>query len=400
MKKKNNYPWVLVHGFSGFGEDDKISMAFPYFGLYNPDIHRICSELGCECHVPSVGPFTSAWDRACELYAQLTGTRVDFGKVHSERNGHSRYGRTYDSPLIKDWGAVGADGKINKINLVGHSYGGPTVRILIELMVRGSAEEIAGTPNEELSDLFKGGHTNWIHSCITLAATNNGTTLMDALDSLNLLKPVSKVTFTAISALGKTPAMKLWDMKLDHYGLSRKYRPGNTIDFKPDMDAVENIVSHDEDNPFKALSVKSTLEMTKNFTTFDTIYYFSYAGCRTVKVPIIKKQIPKPNMCIIDIPSAFLSGWYTNYDENEGAIIDEDWLANDGQVNVISARAPFDEPQTEFNTSRDIKTGIWYKMPVENKHHHSYMGFGQKPDEYRDFFYDIIYRVSNLDTVD
>ena len=52
----------------------------------------------------------SAWDRTCELYAQLTGTRVDYGKAHAEKYGHARYGRTYEKPLFPGWGEPDADG--------------------------------------------------------------------------------------------------------------------------------------------------------------------------------------------------------------------------------------------------------------------------------------------------
>jgi len=34
-------------------------------------------------YAASVAPNGSAWDRACELYAQLSGTRVDYGKAHT-----------------------------------------------------------------------------------------------------------------------------------------------------------------------------------------------------------------------------------------------------------------------------------------------------------------------------
>ena len=36
-----------------------------------------------------------AWDRACELYAQLNGLVTDYGAGHFARCGHLRYGRDY-----------------------------------------------------------------------------------------------------------------------------------------------------------------------------------------------------------------------------------------------------------------------------------------------------------------
>jgi len=102
--KQNSYPVVCVHGFAGFGEDELISKMFPYFGLWNGDVRKVSRNLNLDCCIPSLGPFSSAWDRACELYTHIVGGTVDYGKVHSEKNGHKRFGRTYDA-LIPDWGS-------------------------------------------------------------------------------------------------------------------------------------------------------------------------------------------------------------------------------------------------------------------------------------------------------
>ena len=45
--------------------------------------------------------FFGAWDRACELYARLTGTTVDYGIAHSAEKGHDRFGITYNEPLFE-----------------------------------------------------------------------------------------------------------------------------------------------------------------------------------------------------------------------------------------------------------------------------------------------------------
>ena len=88
-------------------------------------------KKGCECYEASVGPASSAWDRACELYAQLTGTWVDYGKVHSRQRGHKQFGRNYEKPMIENWSAE------NKIHLIGHSFGGTTIRMLAHLLTHG-----------------------------------------------------------------------------------------------------------------------------------------------------------------------------------------------------------------------------------------------------------------------
>ena len=95
----NNYPFILVHGFLGYGEGSALNSLLPYFG-FRPDrnVVKQARSLGYEVYAPSLGGFNSMWDRACDLYAQIVGGTTDYGKVHSEKFGHLRYGHTYDKP--------------------------------------------------------------------------------------------------------------------------------------------------------------------------------------------------------------------------------------------------------------------------------------------------------------
>ncbi len=67
------YPTVYVHGLMGWGARDQIYAVTPYWGLTS-DLMPYLTGKGYESYAASVGPLSSAWDRACELYAQLTGT--------------------------------------------------------------------------------------------------------------------------------------------------------------------------------------------------------------------------------------------------------------------------------------------------------------------------------------
>ena len=197
-KVYNNYPTIFVHGFLGWGSEDDIDKVIHYWGATrNRDLLAHLREEGFECYNPSVGPFNGVWDRACELYARLMGGRVDYGKVHSEKYGHERYGRTYPG-ILKDWGTPGNHAKIN---LVGHSFGGPTVRMFAELIANGSEAERNGTPEEELSGLFKGGNANMIHTVTTLSGVNNGTTY-DDLHGQKGMKRVTKILLDHIEVQG------------------------------------------------------------------------------------------------------------------------------------------------------------------------------------------------------
>ena len=146
-----NYTYVFVHGLSGWGSYDSTNKFLKYWGMFGGDLLKYLNKQGFDCYAASVDPQGSAWDRACELYAQLTGNIVDYGKEHSERCGHERFGTDYTgNALISSWSAQ------DKINLIGHSFGGATVRMLADLMADGSEAERNATDENDLSDLFKG----------------------------------------------------------------------------------------------------------------------------------------------------------------------------------------------------------------------------------------------------
>jgi len=394
LEKLNNYPFVLVHGFAGFGEDEAITKLFPYFGMWNGNINKLYKNLGTECHTPSIGGLSSAWDRACELYANIVGGRVDYGKVHSEKNGHKRYGRTYKA-MVPNWGKLDANGKIQKINLITHSFGGPTTRLFIELAVNGSKEEMEGTPANELSGLFTGGKENWVHSITTLASANQGISALYALEKV--APAISRALLKGCSALGHTPFIKLYDFGLDQFDITNE--PSMKLEFKINNDGIENYLSS-EDCVLNDLYIHKARERMKNFQTYDSIYYFAYAGCRTKPLTKIKKHVPKSKMFFPLKLLGLIEGFYTNdvADETHVVVTDE-WLPNDGVVNTITAIAPETERHEDFVSNKGCKPGIWYRMPIEEKDHFSYMGVGERPDVYWNFFYDILYRVSNLESV-
>ena len=88
------YPTVYVHGLMGWGERAGLNSVLPYWGMTTGSLTAYLNSLGYETYSATVGPISSAWDRACELYAQLTGTTVDYGAAHAAAHDHARYGIT------------------------------------------------------------------------------------------------------------------------------------------------------------------------------------------------------------------------------------------------------------------------------------------------------------------
>ena len=101
--ERAGFEYVFVHGLSGWGSYDKTNRTMPYWGMLGGDLMKYLGRQGFSCHAASVAPEGSAWDRACELYAQIAGTRVDYGPVHSEKYRHSRFGRDFSRSSLTRW---------------------------------------------------------------------------------------------------------------------------------------------------------------------------------------------------------------------------------------------------------------------------------------------------------
>ena len=284
---KTDYDYVYVHGLSGWGSYDIQNSILPYWGMFGGDMIKNLNALGYKCHAASVDPDGSAWDRACELYAQLTGTRVDYGKAHSEKFGHARYGKDFSkNPLLKSWSAE------DKINLLGHSFGGVTVRLLAELMANGSREELAATGNDSISQLFTGGKADWIYSITTLAAPTNGTTA---------------------------------------YGFS-------------DPELLEN-----HDTAAYDMFIDNALAINETISTYENTYYFAVPCSATVKNEDGTWSFDESINVEFPVRSTGERMMNLTGTTPKGFVVDESWLESDGMVNTVSAGAPFNAPSTELN---------------------------------------------------
>lgn len=384
MRKTNNYPFILVHGFLCWGNEDRLNDVVPLFGMWNGSAKVTLTDAGYVADTPSVGMFSGMWDRACELYAKIKGGRVDYGKVHSERNGHDRFGKTYPG-IVPNWGELDEAGKIQKINLIGHSFGSPTVNTLIHLLAEGSEAEREGTAPEDLSPLFVGGKQKWVHSCVNLAGTNNGVTLPEQIKPA--LKPVEWAVFSLSMLVSGTPIAKLYGFHLDRFGLSSQ-----TKHIGWDPVRVQHLIDLKEDNIVWELSREGSQTLTKDYKTYDNIYYFSYYGVRTEK-NAKGGQSGTKDMWLPLRPFAWMTG---NLKKEE---IGKDWLASDALVNIPASHHPFNQPWQDFDEN-DIKAGIWNVMPQEYKDHTSYMGVLETKEDYANFFLEIADRVTDLPVIE
>ena len=74
-QRMTKYKTVFVHGMLGWGSYGYLSNMVDYWGSGTGSILDDLTRQGYDVYGASVGPISSSWDRACELYAQITGTR-------------------------------------------------------------------------------------------------------------------------------------------------------------------------------------------------------------------------------------------------------------------------------------------------------------------------------------
>ena len=377
------YPTVYVHGLMGWGTRDQIYAVTPYWGLTS-DLMPYLTSKGYESYAASVGPLSSAWDRACELYAQLTGTTVDYGAAHAAEYGHARYGVTYDKPLFEGWSAD------KKINLVGHSFGGATIRLFLDILADGSAQEQAAAKADgtEVSPFFQGGKADWVYSLTTLAAPHNGTTFLECCGDMTQF--AAEVSTTMAKLLGISDFKGVYDFQLEQFGFYRK--DGETVLEALDRVLHSDFLSHN-DNVFRDLTIDRALELNDDIEIQPNVYYFSYAGDKTRQSTVTGERTSAVDMTPLFVP--FANKMCSCYDRTTagGFRIDKTWAPNDGLVNTVSALYPTDSAgrcltktgqtgyvQRDGYSNVSYQPGVWNVMPVRHYDHGNFIAGMPVPD--------------------
>ncbi|KAH6951042.1 lipase [Ilyonectria sp. MPI-CAGE-AT-0026] len=188
-------PIVFVPGFSGWGAP--LFGALNYFGGVI-DIPKLLVDRGYTVIVTPVAPISTNWERACELYRQLTfgqfstvnsttnsikevyDVDVNYGDYFAEVHGPEQTRTTgrrrailfSNSPDFRNW-TWGPD---HKVYFVCHSQGGNTVRYLISLIANS-----AGTCHPTY--FSQAGRDNWTISIATLRTPHKETTIINVLES-------------------------------------------------------------------------------------------------------------------------------------------------------------------------------------------------------------------------
>lgn len=310
-------PLILLHGFGGY-ERGGSGQSFYYWGG-RTDLEMVLRNRGFDVRTAFVGPVSSNWDRACEFYAYLKGGTVDYGERHAALHGHERFGRTYPG-LYREWGEPGADGP-RAIDIIAHSMGGQTARLLVHLLEHGDEEERRA--GGEVSPLFQGGK-RWVNALMTIATPHDGTTFVQGHDRFDdfVGLMLGQVAFFSRAAGDRRPPV---DLHLDQW---TRYQ--FALDSLPGGLPRELLEGARHDLCFFDLSVEGASRFNAQVPASPHVYYFSWA---TVK----------PGFFSVSAPYFFLSNLYLANSHRlpyRHPSVDARWSANDGVVNTVSMAGP------------------------------------------------------------
>ncbi len=359
LNAKNDYPIVLIHGFMGWGPDE--------MGKYNywggkQDFVKILRDEDYTVFEVSVGPVSSNWERAIEVYYQLKGGQVDYGKAHSKKYNiiQKPIGKKYNG-LYPEWNAS------NPVHIIAHSMGGQTARMLNYLL----SQEIYVDENLGLAEesmLLGKIQPNLIKSITSISTPHDGTTLTDiTLKVLPFLQ-----YFVGVAGLIGT---SFFDFDLEQWGFYRKENEPwseyiNRMRIHPAWD-TKNISAWD-------LSLDGAKELNSFLQASPDIYYFSWVTSTTDIKDGSNLHIPLVDTPLLIRSRAKLIGSRSGY-WNDGTPTDSTWYENDGIVNTISMYGPSTgpngpDPIIEYEDNELLIPGQWYWKKFKGTDHWSIIG--------------------------
>ncbi|ARU56479.1 thermostable and organic solvent-tolerant lipase [Oleiphilus messinensis] len=356
--RKNDYPTVLLHGFFGWGRDEM--QGFKHFGGFN-DIQESLKAHGYHTVTPAVGPLSSNWDRACELYAQLTGSIVDYGAAHAKAHRHARFGPDYRNHEAY---IPGLNEGNQKVNILAHSQGAQTARLLIALLENGNQDEI-NSGVSDLSPLFSGEGRNWVHALTTLAGAHDGSPLAHNANKNKDLNNIIEMLVNVVNIMGGDA---VFDLKLDQFGLAPRAEGENLRDYL-DRSLNSFLDEHSTDTAFYDLSSDGAARLNGKTNAVDSVYYFSWANESSTPSWFTGKHYPELGTNLFLVPMVSQIGQYQ--DTESDYPITESWWENDGITSTRGMPGPINNSiDTVVPYSGTIYKGVWNFMGTRHGYDH------------------------------
>lgn len=356
-----NIPIIMVHGLGGFGPGEMGGYYHYWGGVDN--IPQYLTDNGYPAYEAKVGPVSSNWDRAVELYYYIKGGYVDYGKFHSEHFGHAQKRVRYFPGIYPEWDAE------HPVHLLGNSMGGITVRKLVALLEKGSASERSDPAH---AAIFNGDKTGWVKSVTTISTPHNGATLAYILLNGNI--PFVRKLITWVAALaGIVPGIeKIYDFSLEQWGLEQQ--PGESWNAYAQrvedsgIWSTEDYGGHDV-TPEAAAAEQAAEPDSRN------VYYFSVSTKASLRGLLTGWEYPRldvnPVLMLIAYPTPILMG-LGNYTRNVPGkiVIDSKWWPNDGAANTYGMSGPAAGIIKPYDPALPLEKGVWNHLGVYNGYDH------------------------------
>jgi triacylglycerol lipase len=330
----NNDPVILVHGFAGFGPGEMFG--YNYWGGFTDIAGQLQTRYPDQVvKAATVGPFSSNWDRAVELFYQIKGGCVDYGAAHSAQYGHLQVpedfyhnGHTCYPGLYPDWDAN------HPVHLVSHSMGGQTSRMLVQLLAANGAP---GNPGLFVYPVSAA----WVKSVTTIATPNDGTTL--AYSITDWVPPAQQLVggLVTLAGLSGTSTAKIYDFKFDQWKIAPQ-QPGES--FNSYMKRVMASPLWHNTNDLSPYDLSPAGAMAENDWVKDqaNVYYFSVTTNASYSGFLTGWSYPRldANPLIGLFAGPGFMGNFTPDGRPFPPVSPQSWWPSDAVVNTIAQKAP------------------------------------------------------------
>lgn len=329
----NTYPVILVHGFAGFGRTEMLGYKY-WGGLVDLQTTLQSKYTNQMVATAVVGPFSSNWDRAVELFYQIKGGCANYGATHAKANNHLQRpedyyhdGHTCYPGLYPQWDAN------HPIHIISHSMGGQTARMLEQMLVSN------GSPKNP--SLFPYAvSASWIKSMTTISTPNDGTTLAYRIVDW---VPFIQSLVTGIAGIASaTGADKIYDFKMDQWYIGKQTSTETFDQYMARVMAsplwnsgVADLSPYDL-SPEGAMVENDWVKDQPGVTYFSWTTNSSYSGILTGwNYPTIDT-----NLLIAAFAGPGFMGNYYRDNRPMPPVSDSSWWPSDAVVNSIAQKAP------------------------------------------------------------